>query len=1200
MLSHAQIAALVGRSVLARGEDVLARGRVVSVARNAGTVVGHVTGSKGEQYAAVVTFAGTAASARPSYGSCSCPVRLNCKHVAATLLALLEKEQAPEVAAAAGPRGSGTSASSAASNAGTGRPGERTARDYASKPEWQRTFEGLLDDAPAQRPAPTSLTPWGTRVTTEVALMVEVGPVPPHLSRRPDAPALSVTLRPLARGRTGTWVRQGVSWQDFSYPDASISLSPEQFAALRALASLGDADYLHSSALGIHIASLPGPALWAALTEANRTGVPFLHPDKTPVHVERRPVPVVLTVSHGRRKDGALRVSAGYDLPREWKATPNLVRLGEPAAGILGWGGTPEPGRSSVLRLAATRALDPSVVKLLDRDSALLVPADDVPRFFAQVLPRLRGMVDQVVVGAGVAMPSAPVPTLWLDVERTPEHVTRLRWEWRYSASRDAAAGTADVPGAPGAPSTAGGGDGDLAGLLPGATSTLLTADLGSPALGAMRDEDAESQILDQVLDVSPRLLAHVERGFDQGVGTEELSGLETVEFFADEMPSLRAAAEALDGFDIDVHGADVDYRLSDDVDVSVGAVARQGDRDWFDLQVRVTVGAQEVPYEALFRAIATGASHLLLADGTYFALDDPRFARLRDVIAEARAMQEGTGGHLRVSRFQTALFEELEGLGVVGEQAAAWRDAVGALAGGATPTRVDVPPALHAQLRPYQRDGLDWLCFLAERQLGGVLADDMGLGKTVQTLAFVAHLLRPSDEPGEETARRKPPVLVVAPTSVVGNWVSEARRFTPGHPAVAVHTTAAKRRGRTLADEIGDADVVVTSYALFRLDFDSYDAVEWSALVLDEAQFVKNHQSVGYQCARRLDVPTKIALTGTPLENNLMELWSITSIVCPGLFPSPTRFGEYYARPIERKGDEVRLAQLRRRVAPFMVRRTKESVAADLPAKVESVTEVELNPRHRKAYDRYLARERARVLGLVDELDGHRFEVLRSLTVLRQAALDVSLVAEDVPAPEPGDGGDEVVPGAVPVVVPEAPEAAASHARAVPSSKLDVLFEMLEDILAEDHSVLIFSQFTQFLGKVRDGLVARGVEHSYLDGRTRRRQETIERFTSGQTKVFLISLKAGGFGLNLTAADYCILLDPWWNPAAEAQAVDRAHRIGQTKQVMVYRLVAQDTIEEKVMALKAGKSALFSSVLDGGAAGSAGLTAQDVRELLS
>lgn len=501
--------------------------------------------------------------------------------------------------------------------------------------------------------------------------------------------------------------------------------------------------------------------------------------------------------------------------------------------------------------------------------------------------------------------------------------------------------------------------------------------------------------------------------------------------------------------------------------------------------------------------------------------------------------------------------------------------------------------------MREYQQEGFEWLAFLHEHGLGGVLADDMGLGKTLQALALVQHVReaaeateapRGSDVPAAsvvqdagglsaaagtsvvsvasraDQARSSAPFLVVAPTSVVGNWAAEVRRFTPGLKAVTVPETLARRR-TPLSEVVAGADVVVTSYALFRLGFEEYRTQAWAGLILDEAQFVKNHQSVAYQCARRLDAPFKLALTGTPLENNLMELWSIVSVVSPGLFPTPGRFQDYYAKPIEKEGYVSRLDQLRRRIAPFMLRRTKEDVAKDLPEKQEQVVDVVLNSRHRALYDAYLQRERTKVLGLVDEFGEHRFEVFRSLTVLRQASLDVSLVDSE-------------------------------HEK-VPSSKLEVLYEMLDDILAEGHSVLIFSQFTQFLGRVRDHLDRKDVDYSYLDGRTRRRTETIERFTSGETSVFLISLKAGGFGLNLTAADYCILLDPWWNPAAEAQAVDRAHRIGQTRNVNVYRMVSTDTIEEKVMALKASKSKLFASVLDGGAAGGAGLTATDVRELL-
>jgi SNF2 family DNA or RNA helicase len=374
-------------------------------------------------------------------------------------------------------------------------------------------------------------------------------------------------------------------------------------------------------------------------------------------------------------------------------------------------------------------------------------------------------------------------------------------------------------------------------------------------------------------------------------------------------------------------------------------------------------------------------------------------------------------------------------------------------------------------------------------------------------------------------------------------------------------------KNGQDAAVELGGADIVITSYALFRIDYDSYASRTWSGLVLDEAQFVKNHQSKAYQCARKLPAAFKLAITGTPLENNLMELWSILAIVAPGLFPSPLKFADQYQRPIERSGNPERLDRLRRRVRPLMMRRTKEAVAPDLPSKQEQVLEVELEPRHRRIYDTHLQRERQKILRLVEDMDRNRFTIFQSLTLLRLLSLDAALVDAQY------DG--------------------------VASAKLDVLFEQLQDVLAEGHRALVFSQFTSFLKRAAARLDAAGIPYAYLDGATRNRADVIASFKDGAAPVFLISLKAGGFGLNLTEADYCFLLDPWWNPATEAQAVDRTHRIGQTRNVMVYRLVARGTIEEKVMALKEGKTKLFSSVLDEGTPFSAALTAEDIRGLL-
>ena len=495
----------------------------------------------------------------------------------------------------------------------------------------------------------------------------------------------------------------------------------------------------------------------------------------------------------------------------------------------------------------------------------------------------------------------------------------------------------------------------------------------------------------------------------------------------------------------------------------------------------------------------------------------------------------------------------------MIGHQAATWREQVQGLLSAGAIGRAEPPASLRARLRPYQQDGFGWLAFLWEHRLGGILADDMGLGKTLQSLALICH-----------ARQRDPaaaPFLIVAPTSVVANWAAEAARFAPDLNVVPVSATVA-RSGQGLGELVAGADAVVTSYTLLRIDFAAYAALGWSGLLLDEAQQAKNRQSKVYQCARRLAAPVKIAITGTPMENNLMELWSLLSITAPGLFPSPDRFRDYYARPVERQGDSERLAQLQRRIKPLVRRRTKEQVAADLPAKQEQVLEVDLHPQHRKAYQTRLQRERQKVLGLIGDMNSNRFAIFRSLTVLRQLSLHAGLVDE-------------------------------AHA-GLASAKIDALLGQLQEVTGGGHRALVFSQFTGFLGKVRERLEAEGIPYCYLDGSTRDRAAVVRRFKDGTAPVFLISLKAGGFGLNLAEADYCFLLDPWWNPATETQAVDRAHRIGQTRSVMVYRLVAKDTIEEKVMALKARKARLFSSVLDDGNAFGTTVDADDIRALLS
>jgi SNF2 family DNA or RNA helicase len=632
------------------------------------------------------------------------------------------------------------------------------------------------------------------------------------------------------------------------------------------------------------------------------------------------------------------------------------------------------------------------------------------------------------------------------------------------------------------------------------------------------------------------------------------LHDMVAVRFMTDLLPALEATA----GLKVERHGTVPDYKEAAAAPVVNLGGGSSADHDWFDLTITVTVGGEEVPFAELFVALAGGQSHLILPSGTFFSLDREELRELAQLIAEARGLHDARGDGIRLSRFQASLWEDFLRLGVVTAQASQWEDSVRALAGAVDRSEHAPPASLRATLRPYQRTGFNWLAFLYEHRLGGVLADDMGLGKTLQALALMCHT--------KERALTKDPYLVVAPTSVVGNWASECHRFAPDLKVVTV-TETGRRRSTTLQMLAADVDVVVTSYSLFRMEYDEYAAVGWAGLFLDEAQFAKNRLSQTYQRAKSLPVPFKVAMSGTPIENNLMELWSLLSIAAPGLFSNPERFAEYYGGPIEKGRDAERLAQLRRRVRPLMLRRTKEQVARDLPDKQEQILELDLSPKHKKVYQTYLQRERQKVLGLLDDMSKNRFEIFRSLTLLRQASLDVSLVD-------------------------------ATHT-GVPSTKLDALMEMLDDIVGDGHRVLVFSQFTRFLTLARGRLRKAGIDHCYLDGRTRHRPAVIAEFREGQAPVFLISLKAGGFGLNLTEADYCILLDPWWNPATEAQAVDRVHRIGQTRKVMVYRLVAKDTLEEKVMALKAKKAALFANVMDGGGFESGAMTAADIRELL-
>ncbi len=473
-------------------------------------------------------------------------------------------------------------------------------------------------------------------------------------------------------------------------------------------------------------------------------------------------------------------------------------------------------------------------------------------------------------------------------------------------------------------------------------------------------------------------------------------------------------------------------------------------------------------------------------------------------------------------------------------------------------------PPAmLGATLRPYQLTGLNWLQFIARAGLGGVLADDMGLGKTIQVLAHLAC--------EKENSRLQAPVLVVAPTSLVFNWAHEARRHAPG---LSVLDATGPSRRKVFA-RIDEADIVLTSYALLPRDIEELGARRWHAVIADEAQAIKNPRTRAAQSLHGLQADHRLALTGTPLENHLGELWSIMRFAVPELLGSEESFRRRYRHPIERRGDETdgreRMRALTRRLRPFMLRRTKREVLSDLPARSEIVQRIELPPDQRDLYESIRATMDQRVREALADggLARNHLLVLDALMKLRQACCDPALVK---------------LPAA---------------ARVRHSAKLDALVDLLTTLADEGRKALVFSQFTSMLDLIEQRLDAdpalRKVQRARLDGRTQDRAAAVASFQDGEARIFLLSLKAGGVGLNLTAADTVIHYDPWWNPAAENQATDRAHRIGQEKAVFVYKLIAAGTVEERILAMQADKAELADAVLGESLDGASGLQAEDL-----
>jgi len=653
----------------------------------------------------------------------------------------------------------------------------------------------------------------------------------------------------------------------------------------------------------------------------------------------------------------------------------------------------------------------------------------------------------------------------------------------------------------------------------------------------------------------------------EHGRGT--LAGADQLFALTPRLRDLGFRLESADGFPFD---------LLDEPDADAWyAEIEESGNPWFDLRLGIDIGGERIDLLPVLHRLLSDPAFPLSPrkgeadDAVWLVPIDARrrvplpLAKLRELIAPLLEWLQGLltehDGALRLRRAQAGVLDEL----AKGMQ----RPWLGGERLRAELERQRAPrePALEpegfrATLRGYQRDGLAWLGFLADAGLGGILADDMGLGKTVQVLA---HLLAE-----KHRGRLDKPALVIAPTSLVANWHDEAERFVPDLSVLVVHGPA--RAG--LHAEIPHHDLVITTYPLLMRDRDALIEHDYSVLVLDEAQVIKNAKSQAAKIVRELKARQRIAMTGTPLENHLGELWAEFDAVEPGLLGDDKRFTKFFRTPIEKHGDVEKRERLVRRIAPLLLRRRKEDVLTELPPKTEIVRRIELEGGQRELYEALRLTQHERVLEEVKKrgLAQSGIIVLDALLKLRQACCDPRLVKLD------------------------------GAKRVKESAKLDYLLELLASLVDEGRRVLVFSQFAEMLALIAGALDARKLDHQMLTGNTpgTARAALVKRFQSGQVPLFLISLKAGGVGLNLTAADTVIHYDPWWNPAVEAQATDRAHRIGQDKPVFVYKLICAGTVEEKIQALQQRKAELARAVLDGGSTQSARFEEADLAELFA
>ena len=1081
-----------------------------------GLMLGKVRGGAEVPYSTTAKLVRKGGGWSCTVGVCSCPVRKDCKHVAALLFAA-EDNPATRVQLLAPAETSRLSRQPAA----------------LDLPDWEQALSPLIAG------------PGITQSTNGVplALQFEIEEPAPHFSytgrRDPLRSVRQLKARPVIMGAKGKWIRGDVSWNTLSYlnyrrecNEAHVEWMQEFLASHTAQANRQHA----GTAPWLGLNTYAGKNLWSLLAEARKIGLALVHgKGDEPVRLAEEPAAVGLNLTRLGAEEadgGGLALAPTITVEGTVVDPASVGTIGRPAHGIFltsDAGALPGvPAGDSGITLAPLEGgLSEELLTFVTGGTTLHIPARDEGRFLTGFYPKLKQTARVTASDDSVELPTLAVPTLSLLANYGADHRVRLHWEWHYKAGN------------------------------------LVTAQplWRHPGDHGYRDDTAEARILETVgqpWDVVPKLGESATGGWGTPrlAATAELSGLDTLAFTEEVLPALRELREV----SVDTAGEIADYREAEEAPVVSISTKATDQRDWFDLGIQISLEGQPVSFAAVFSALASGQTKMLLPSGAYFSLDLPELHQLRALIEEARELQDNKDAPLQISRFQAGLWDELAQLGIVDEQAAAWREAVGGLLEGGV-KGLPLPATLNAELRPYQLEGFNWLSFLYRHGLGGVLADDMGLGKTLQTLA---HLLME-----KQAGRLDQPALAVMPTSLIPNWVDEARHFTPQLKVLALY--GANRH--TDFKKLKDYDLILTTYALLPRDVETLGNQLFHVLVLDEAQYIKNPTSKAAQAARRLNARQRLCLSGTPLENHLGELWSLFHFLMPGWLGDVKQFSSNYRTPIERLGDETRLQHLNARIKPFLLRRTKEQVATELPPKTEIIHWVELNDAQRDVYEtmRLAMDKKVRDEITTKGVARSQIIILEALLKLRQVCCDLRLV-----------------------------KSAPASGRHSSSAKLESLMDMLEELLAENRKILLFSQFTSMLGLIEAELAQRGIEYALLTGQTKDRRTPVQDFQSGKRSIFLISLKAGGTGLNLTAADTVIHYDPWWNPAAENQATDRAYRIGQEKPVFVYKMIARGTVEEKIQHLQQEKSALASGVLDGRKAGDWKLQDDDIEALFA